>query len=84
MKIDFEAHKVFDPDYLNEKLGFVSGVLDLLEATQMGKTCYEDSNLEWVVAEANNRVRSILEQIDKAVDEAIALNNVKKVKGKRT
>ena len=81
MKIDYEAHEVFNPDYLNEHLGFVAGVLELIEHNRDSEQ-YEKSYTSWVLMEANNRVRGILEQLHEAVVKAMPLNKVGKEKDK--
>jgi hypothetical protein len=70
MKINYEAHDVFDPDYLNENVGFIAGVLDLLK-NQNDLAGGDKNNLLRVLNEASNRATDILEQIDEVVAEEI-------------
>jgi len=69
MEINYEAHEVFNPDYLIENLGFVSGVLELCEQAGDDLGRDNDSKIHWVLCEANNRVRDILKQLHEAVTE---------------
>lgn len=78
MKIDYEAHEVFDPDFLSEQLGFVAGVLELCELAGDNLGRDTDGNLNWVLCEANNRVRDILGKLHKAVIEAMPPKKVSK------
>ena len=71
MKIDYEAHEVFDPDYLIEQVGFVAGVLELCKAAGDNLGRDNDSNLTWVLNEAHNRVRTILEKLNEVCENAI-------------
>lgn len=68
MNINYEAHKVFELDYLNENLGFVAGVLELYEQASTAAGGYINSNVHWVLDEANTRIRDILDQVNKAAE----------------
>jgi len=69
MEINYEAHEVFNPDYLLEHLGFVAGVLELFEQSGTNIGSYQNSNIYRVFDEAGRRGRDILDQIRKAIDD---------------
>ena len=71
MKIDYEKHEVFDPDFLIEQLGFVAGVLELCEGAGDNLGRDVDSNLNWVLNEAHNRARDILSKLHEVCENAI-------------